>query len=86
MSLSSLIVKREIATIRDVEEALSRQVIYGGDLVTNLSEIRPLDEAAVHEVLSEVYGLAPGPPGRLPAPRWCRCWNSLKRPTAAAFP
>jgi len=28
MSLSSLIVQREIATIRQVEEALARQVLY----------------------------------------------------------
>ena len=42
MSLSSLIVQREIATIREVEEALARQVLYGGDLVTNLFEVTRL--------------------------------------------
>ena len=45
MSLSSLIVQREIATIRQVEEALARQVLYGGDLVTNILEVAKLDEA-----------------------------------------
>ena len=44
MSLSSLIVQREIATIREVEEALARQVLYGGDLVTNLLEVSRLEE------------------------------------------
>src|ERR1700674_4213179 len=60
MSLSSLIVQREIATIRQVEEALARQVIYGGDLVTNLFEVARVDEATVTEMLAESYGLAAG--------------------------
>src|SRR5271154_873522 len=47
MSLSSLIVQREIATIRQVEEALARQVLYGGDLVTNILEVAKLDEATL---------------------------------------
>src|SRR5215471_5302318 len=68
MSLSSLIVQREIATIREVEEALARQVLYGGDLVTNLFEVTRLEEAKVTPILAESFGLAPAPIGELPAP------------------
>jgi hypothetical protein len=35
-SLSSLIVQRQVASIDEVEQAIARQVIHGGDLVTNL--------------------------------------------------
>jgi MshEN domain len=68
MSLSSLIVQREIATIREVEEALARQVLYGGDLVTNLFEVTRLEEAKVTPLLAESYGLQSAPVGELPAP------------------
>lgn len=68
MSLSSLFVQREIATIRQVEEALARQVIYGGDLVTNLLEVARVDEAVVTEMLAESFGLSPAPIGELPPP------------------
>jgi hypothetical protein len=68
MSLSSLIVQREVATMRQVEEALARQVIYGGDLVTNLLEVAKVNEGILVELLAESMRLAPAPPGRLPAP------------------
>lgn len=68
MSLSSLIVQREIATIRAVEEALSRQVLYGGDLVTNLLEVTAIDEAKLNAASADDFGLNAGPPGILPAP------------------
>jgi hypothetical protein len=66
MSLSSLIVQREIATIREVEEALARQVLYGGDLVTNLLEVARLAEESVTPLLAESYGFEVGPIGELP--------------------
>lgn len=65
---SSLIVQRGIATMRTVEEAISRQVLHGGDLATNLLEVASLDEPALVAVLAEGHGLPPGPAGRLPAP------------------
>jgi len=68
MSLSSLIVQREIATIREVEEALARQVLYGGDLVTNLLEVATVNEAHLTELLAESYGMQAAPPGPLPSP------------------
>src|SRR5579883_295393 len=66
MSLSSLIVQREVATMRQVEEALARQVIYGGDLVTNLLEVAPIDEAQLAPVIAESLGLDAAPAGELP--------------------
>lgn len=68
MHLSSLIVQREIATIREVEEALARQVLYGGDLVTNLLEVSDVREASLMSVVAEVLGLPPAPTGELPKP------------------
>ena len=68
MSLSSLLVQREVATIRDVEEALARQVLYGGDLVTNLLESATVDEIKLAEVLGEAMGLRPAGAGTLPEP------------------
>jgi hypothetical protein len=66
MSLSSLIVQREVATMREVEEALARQVIYGGDLATNLLEVAPVDEGALTQLIAEAMRLAPAPMGELP--------------------
>ncbi len=68
MSLSSLIVQREIATIRQVEEALARQVLYGGDLVTNLLEVAPIEEWRMAVTLADSCGLAAAPPGQLALP------------------
>src|SRR5277367_6778949 len=66
MSLSSLIVQREVASMRQVEEALARQVIYGGDLVTNLLEVARVDEVVLTGLLAESMRLAPAPAGELP--------------------
>jgi hypothetical protein len=66
MSLSSLIVQREVATMRQVEEALARQVIYGGDLVTNLLEVARVDESTLGQLLAESMDLAAASSGPLP--------------------
>src|ERR1700722_9884759 len=68
MSLSSLIVQREVASIRQVEEALARQVLYGGDLVTNLMEVVQVPEVVLLPLMAEAVGMAPAPLGMLPAP------------------
>ena len=65
MSLSSLIVSREVATMRQVEEALARQVIYGGDLATNLLEVALVDEDALTRLIADATRLTPAPPGEL---------------------
>src|ERR1700722_180085 len=66
MSQSSLIVQREVASMRQVEEALARQVIYGGDLVTNLLEVARVDEVVLTLLLAGSMRLAPAPAGELP--------------------
>lgn len=66
MSLSSLIVERGIASIREIEEALARQVLYGGDLVTNLLEVSRIEESALMPIVAESYGLPLAPVGELP--------------------
>jgi hypothetical protein len=68
MSLSSLIVQREIATIRQVEEALARQVLYGGDLVTNLLEVAPIEEWRIAVTFADSCGLSAAPPGQIALP------------------
>jgi hypothetical protein len=68
MSLSSLIVLRQLATMRQVEEALARQVIYGGDLVTNLLEVVLVDETLLIDLLATSLHLPPAPAGELPRP------------------
>ena len=65
-TLSSSIVKRQVASMHDVEEALARQVVYGGDLATNLLELAAVDEARLLEIVAESQGLPKAPVGELP--------------------
>ncbi|MGE0321154.1 MAG: hypothetical protein AB7S68_02565 [Polyangiaceae bacterium] len=65
-TLSSSIVKHSVATMREVEDALARQVLYGGDLLTNLLEITQVDEGQLLNLLSQLHGLPPAPRGVLP--------------------
>lgn len=67
-TLSSAIVKQRVASMRDVEEALARQVLYGGDLATNLLEAANVSEAALTQVLAHCQGLPAAPVGELPPP------------------
>jgi len=57
-AISSLLVRDQVVAVRLVEEALERQVLYGGDLETNLLELR----AAHEEVLAEYRARAAGMP------------------------
>jgi hypothetical protein len=61
-TVSSLVVQRRLATLRQVEEALARQVLYGGDVVTNLLEVAPppsTDEEQLTIALADALGIAP---------------------------
>ena len=72
-SLSSSIVNQQVASVRDVEEALSRQSLYGGDLITNLLELAAISEERLSKVLAESHELEPAPTGALPiAPEYVR--------------
>jgi len=65
-SLSSSIVNQQVASVRDVEEALSRQSLYGGDLITNLLELAAVSEERLGKVLAESHELDAAPTGELP--------------------
>src|SRR5690606_12590737 len=65
-TLSSSIVKRQVASMHDVEEALARQVVYGGDLATNLRELAAVEEARLREIVAGRQGLPTAPVGELP--------------------
>jgi len=67
-TLSSAIVKQQVASMHDVEEALARQVLYGGDLATNLLETASISEARLTAVIAQCHGMAPAPAGQLPRP------------------
>jgi len=72
-SLSSSIVNQQVASVRDVEEALSRQSLYGGDLITNLLELAAVSEERLGKVLAECHDLEPAPAGELSvAPEYVR--------------
>ncbi|HEX2672718.1 MAG TPA: hypothetical protein VHM25_17665, partial [Polyangiaceae bacterium] len=72
-SLSSSIVNQQVASVRDVEEALSRQSLYGGDLITNLLELAAVSEERLGKVLAECHDLEPAPTGELSvAPEYVR--------------
>lgn len=64
-TLSSLLVQREVASMRTVEEAIARQVLRGGDLATNILELGVVDEAMLLLCLAESLGLLPAPTGIL---------------------
>jgi hypothetical protein len=67
-TLSAAIVRHRVASMRDVEEALARQALYGGDLATNLLEVSDVSEGALTEILAGSLGLKPAPEGELPRP------------------
>lgn len=66
-TLSSSIVKHNVASVRDVEEAIARQAMYGGDLVTNLLELSAVSEGPLAQVLAESYEVEVAPVGELPS-------------------
>ncbi|HEX3776352.1 MAG TPA: hypothetical protein VHV51_17890, partial [Polyangiaceae bacterium] len=58
---------QQVASVRDVEEALSRQALYGGDLITNLLELAAVSEERLSQVKAESHGLEAAPIGELPS-------------------
>ncbi|HEU4409379.1 MAG TPA: hypothetical protein VFS43_29235 [Polyangiaceae bacterium] len=68
-SLPRLLVDRAGVTMAQVDEALARQTVDGGDFVINLLEaVGPSGEGALRSALSEQTGLELAPPGELPEP------------------
>jgi hypothetical protein len=67
-TLSSSIVKHNVASGRDVAEAIARKTMYGGDLVTNLRDRTALSEDQLARLVAESYEIAAAPAGELPSP------------------
>jgi hypothetical protein len=65
-TLSSLVVARQAASIAQVDEALARQVVEGGDLGTCLLELGNVTEEVLLPVLAEACGIQPAGVGELP--------------------
>jgi hypothetical protein len=65
-TLSSLLVSRKAATIADMDEALARQVVDGGDLATCLLELSAIVENALPPLLAESFGIESAGAGELP--------------------
>jgi hypothetical protein len=65
-TLSSLIVARRAASIAEVDDALARQVVRGGDLGTCLLELGVLPEEVLVSLLAEAHGLERVAAGELP--------------------
>ena len=66
-TLSSSLVKHQVASVEDVSDALARQAQYGGDLITNLLELASVSEAGLTQSIAETHGLEAAPIGELPA-------------------
>jgi hypothetical protein len=59
-TLSSLVAARDVATMAEVEEAITRQVLHGGDFITSLLEIVDRTrEPSLTGVLADHLGLPP---------------------------
>ena len=65
-TLSSLIVARHAASIAEVDEALARQVVRGGDLGTCILELGLFGEAELVPLLAEAHGFETAAVGELP--------------------
>lgn len=57
-ALSSLLVQDKIVSVSTIEEALQRQVIFGGQLDTNLLELRAVEEQILIEYKARVNSMA----------------------------
>src|SRR5260221_4204062 len=65
-TLSALLVARQAVSTTQVDEALARQMVEGGDLVTCLLELGSISERDLTAVLGEAYGVEPAAYGLLP--------------------
>ena len=56
----------EVASLEEIEDACARQQLYGGELITNLLEVRSVTETQALQALTLAYTLPCLPPGQLP--------------------
>lgn len=68
-NLNSLFIERSVATLRQMEEAMARQVLYGGDLASHvLEQVGQDQESSLLLALSAYFHLDPAEAGPLPLP------------------
>ncbi|MDD5309702.1 MAG: hypothetical protein PHU25_20490 [Deltaproteobacteria bacterium] len=67
-ALSSLLVQDQIVGVTQIERVLQRQVIFGGDLATNLLELGLVDEHVLLKYVARVVRLESLEPGLLEGP------------------
>ncbi len=66
-NLQSLLIERGVATMRQIEEAMAKQVLYGGDLASHvLEQVGPGAEEALLSAHGAFHGLTPATAGPLP--------------------
>ena len=58
-TFGSLLVQDHIVGVNEIEQALQRQVIYGGDLACNLLELGIASESVLTEYMARSMGLSP---------------------------
>ena len=58
-TLGSLLVQNRIVGVIEIEKALQRQVIVGGDLATNLLELGLVEESALAKHAAAAFGIPP---------------------------
>jgi hypothetical protein len=66
MELQQALIDENVASAAEVEAAAARAVLYGGDLVTNLLDLRDVDERAALRAASRAFNLPAAPSGELP--------------------
>lgn len=66
MVVREALLRADVASATQIDEALARQQLYGADIVTNLLELVELDESVVQRTLGEAYGMPLAPSGELP--------------------
>ena len=64
-AFSTLLLERGAASLADLEASVESQVLYGGDLGTNLVELGLLKENTLQRLLSEYHEMPIGPHGPL---------------------
>lgn len=68
-NLHTVLVERGVATMRQAEEAMAKQVLYGGDLATYiLEQVGLAQENALNQALAAFFRMEPADGGLLPPP------------------
>jgi hypothetical protein len=67
-SFCALLLERGVADLDDIDAALARQMLHGGDVATNMLQTGSARENALQRLLADYYEMPAGPQGRLDEP------------------